>query len=461
MDENRNGELYGFDSANENEPAATPVDNSTEAKGTQEPVGSDGFEGGGYTPPQYERPQYGYQPPVYTPPSQFTFTPKPVKPKREKARFSVVTLVVSIIVAAIVGGMFGFGGSIAYNVMNGINKQPSDVTPPASYDIDVSDVDTTVVEAVAKKVTPSVVGIRTTVSVHDFFYGEQSSSGEGSGVAYTEDGYIITNYHVIQDVVENRSESSEIRVFLSYGDNSEGYLASVVGYNISYDLAVIKINVEGLPAINFADSDKLTVGQFVVAIGNPGGLQFMGSVTYGVVSGLNRNLADSGIGSKSSLIQTDAAINPGNSGGALVNLNGELVGINSSKLVSESFEGMGFAIPSNATKEICDKIIAKEGDPDPYLGVTISSYYDAETLKKYGYPVGAVVESVVSGSPADDAGIKRGDIITELNGVAITDYSVFGDALSECKPGETVTVKIYRSKRYYTGNVTIGSNNSQ
>ena len=161
------------------------------------------------------------------------------------------------------------------------------------------------------------------------------------------------------------------------------------------------------------------------------------------------------------LIQTDAAINPGNSGGALVNLNGELVGINSSKLVSESFEGMGFAIPSNATKEICDKIIAKEGDPDPYLGVTISSYYDAKTLKKYGYPVGAVVESVVSGSPADDAGIKRGDIITELNGVAITDYSVFGDALSECKPGETVTVKIYRSKRYYTGNVTIGSNNSQ
>ncbi len=452
MDENKNGEIFGFDSANEPHINAEPEENRAEETRTPPENAS-----AGYNEPQ----QYGYHTPAYTPPSEFSFTAKPIKPKREKVKFSVTTLIVSILVAAIVGSMCGVGGSIAYNVIFGDNGAPYNVTPPASYDIDVSDVDVTVVEAVAKKVTPSVVGIRTTVSVHDFFYGEQSSSGEGSGVAYTADGYIITNYHVIQDVVENRSESSEIRVFLSYGEDTEGFPASVVGYNISYDLAVIKINVDGLPAITFANSDELTVGEFVVAIGNPGGLQFMSSVTYGVISGLNRNLANSGIGSKSSLIQTDAAINPGNSGGALVNLKGELVGINSSKLVSESYEGMGFAIPSNATREICDKIIAKENDPDPYLGVTVSSYYDAETLKKYGYPVGAVVESVVSGSPADDAGIKRGDIITELNGTAITDYSIFGEVLSECKPGETISVKIYRSKRYYNGSVTIGSNNSQ
>lgn len=455
MDENKNGgELYGFDSANDPVNVSAPEDNGAEAPVCDQPPEN---ASAGYTPP----PQYSYQPPVYTPPSEFTFKAKPQKPQREKAKFSVTTLIVSVIAAAIIGGMFGIGGSVAYNIMFDNGENTTNVTPPANYDIDVSDVDTTVVEAVAKKVTPSVVGIRTTVSVHDFFYGEQSSSGEGSGVAYTEDGYIITNYHVIQEAVETRGESSEIRVFLSYGDNTEGFVASVIGYNISYDLAVIKIDVEGLPAIEFADSDKLSVGQHVVAIGNPGGLQFMSSVTYGVVSGLNRNLSNSGVGSKGSLIQTDAAINPGNSGGALVNLNGELVGINSSKLVSESYEGMGFAIPSNATKEICDNIIAKKDDPSPYLGITISSFYDAATLEKYGYPVGAVIDSVVSGSPADEAGLKRGDIITEFNGTPITDYSVFGEVLSECKPGENVTVKIYRSKRYYTGSVTIGSNNSQ
>ncbi len=470
MDENKNGgELYGFDSVNDNKGyTVTPeggfyTDQEPASEPQPEPTPEQKSE-----PTQAEEPE----PPRYNgytggQPSQnavgYTFTAKPEPPhkRKEKGSFSLTTLIISVLVAAIIGGACGIGGSFAYNIMFGASRTPTDVTPPENYTIDVKDVDVTAIEAVAAKVTPSVVGIRTTVAVHDFFYGEQSSSGEGSGVAYTEDGYIITNYHVISEAVENRSESSEIRVFLSYGDDTEGFPATVVGYNISYDLAVIKINVTGLTPVTFADSDKLSVGEFVVAVGNPGGLQFMSSVTYGVVSGLNRNLSDAGIGSKSSLIQTDAAINPGNSGGALVNLRGELVGINSSKLVSESYEGMGFAIPSNATREICDKIIAKEYDPDPYLGITISSYYDAATLKKHGYPVGAVVESVVSGSPADDAGIKRGDIITEFNGTPITDYTMFGDALASAKPGDTVTIKIYRSKRYYNGTVTIGSNNSQ
>lgn len=453
MDENKNGELYGFDSVNDSNEYTeiSEGDLNTEADPESEPTPE---------PPRYNNymgGQQSYNTGGYT----FTARPEPPRQNKDKSRFSITTLIISVLVAAIIGGACGVGGSFAYNYMFGGSRTPADVTPPENYTIDVNDIDITAVEAVAAKVTPSVVGIRTTVAVHDFFYGEQSSSGEGSGVAYTEDGYIITNYHVIGDAVENKGESSEIRVFLSYGDNTGGFPATVVGYNISYDLAVIKINVTGLTPISFADSDKLTVGEFVVAVGNPGGLQFMSSVTYGVVSGLNRSLSNAGIGSKSSLIQTDAAINPGNSGGALVNLKGELIGINSSKLVSKSYEGMGFAIPSNATKEIVDKIIAKEYDPDPYLGITVSSYYNAATLKKLGYPAGAVVESVVSGSPADDAGIKRGDIITEFNGTTITDYSMFGDALSSSKPGDTVTIKIYRSKRYYNGTVTIGSNNSQ
>ena len=187
----------------------------------------------------------------------------------------------------------------------------------------------------------------------------------------------------------------------------------------------------------------------------------MGSATWGIVSGLNRVLSADSDGSTTQLIQTDAAINPGNSGGALVNTEGKLIGINSSKLVSESVEGMGFAIPSNTVKEICDKIIAKENNPDPYLGITVSTRYDPETLKNWNFPVGAVVYSVAVDSPADDAGIQKGDIVTEFNGKKITHYNLLSDYLEECKPGEKVTMQIYRSGKYIDGTVTIGSNNSQ
>ncbi len=491
MDENKNnGELLGFDSAENNSEkkgyTVTPeggfYNTSQEEKPNFDGISEQKIEESAdfkktesgdanvsHTPEREEQTflNYSQDRNYVSPEPPFSFRAKPVKPKREKKHYTLTAVIVAALVAAIIGASGGIGSIIVYNSIYGdssggiINKTPADVTPPNNVSINVDELDTTVVEAVAAKVTPSVVGIRTTVSVNNFFYGEQESSGEGSGVAYTEDGYIITNYHVIQDAIENRSNSSEIRVFLSYGDEEDGYVATVVGYNISYDLAVIKINVKGLTPISFADSSELNVGQFVVAIGNPGGLQFMGSVTYGVISGLNRIISDTGIGSGGELIQTDAAINPGNSGGALVNVNGELVGINSSKLVSESYEGMGFAIPSNTTKEICDKIISKENDPDPYLGITISERYDAETLKRYGYPVGAVVYSVVEGSPADDAGIRSADIITELNGVEITDYTVLSTALDTCEPGDTVIIKIYRSGRTYSSNITIGSNNSQ
>ncbi len=403
--------------------------------------------------------------------SGFTFKSEPVspppepKPKKSK-NYTFKAVFFAALIAAVIGMLGGLVGSVFiddYFKEDDLSDQPIvNVTSPGNIDIDVSDVDATVVEAVATKVTPSVVGIRTTVSNYNFLYGQQESSGEGSGVIYTEDGYIITNYHVIQDAIENRGSNSAIQVYLSYGDeNAEGYKAAVVGYNISYDLAVIKINAKGLTPIKITDSEKLKVGQFVVAIGNPGGLQFMGSVTYGVVSGLNRVISDTGVGSGGKLIQTDAAINPGNSGGALVNLNGELVGINSSKLVSESYEGMGFAIPSNTTREICDKIISKENDPDPFLGITINNNYTAEMLKQYGYPAGAVVYSVVAGSPADAAGIQKNDIITEMNGVEITDYTVISKVMADCKPGQKITMKVFRKGNSYTLEVTLGSNNSQ
>lgn len=475
MDENKNnGELFGFDSSDNKDEnngyTVTPEGNfsynesfaSSEIKANEEPI----IEEENAEPEKPYVPNFTFKDSVQHENEPFVFKTVPTKPKREPKpkNYTLKALIVAVLVAAIIGAGTGVGGVlIASKLMgNGGSANPQvNVTPPSNVNLNVSDVDTTVVEAVAAKVTPSVVGIRTTVSSYNFLYGEQESSGEGSGVIYTSDGYIITNYHVIQEAVDNRSENSKINVFLSYGDNTDGYPATIVGYNISCDLAVIKINASGLTPITLADSANLNVGQFVVAIGNPGGLQFMGSVTYGVISGLNRIISDTGIGSGVELIQTDAAINPGNSGGALVNINGELVGINSSKLVSESYEGMGFAIPTNTTKEICDKIISKENDPDPFLGVTINERYTPEILKQYGYPAGAVVYSVVPGSPAEDAGITRNDIITELNGVEITDYSVIGDALSDCKPDQTISIKIYRNKRSYTLEVTLGSNNSQ
>lgn len=468
MDENKNnGELFGFDKVDDNTVdngyAVTPDGNysytESNVERNPEPESAPDTEEN-YIPNFTINESVRNEEP-------FVFKTVPTKPKREPSQksYSFKTIVIAVLIAAIIGASTGVGSMFVFS--NFINNNTSvgdpsvNVTPPGDVNLNVKDVDATVVEAVAQKVTPSVVGIRTTISSYNFLYGEQESSGEGSGVVYTADGYIITNYHVIQDAVSNRSENAKINVFLSYGDNEEGYPATIVGYNISCDLAVIKINASGLTPITLADSEDLNVGQFVVAIGNPGGLKFMGSVTYGVISGLNRIVSETGIGSGVELIQTDAAINPGNSGGALVNIKGELVGINSSKLVSESYEGMGFAIPTKTTKEICDKIISKENDPDPFLGVTINERYTPEILKQYGYPVGAVVYSVVPGSPAEDAGITRNDIITELNGVEIKDYSMIGDALSDCKPGQSISVKIYRNKRSYTLQVTLGSNNSQ
>ncbi len=298
------------------------------------------------------------------------------------------------------------------------------------------------------------MGIRTTTSVISFF-GNQEASGEGSGVIYKADGYIITNYHVIADAT--KGNSSKIEVFLDDDVNSKSYEASVVGYNISSDLAVIKINATGLPAVEIADSENLKVGQYVITVGNPGGLEFMDSVTYGVVSGLDRVVSSD---SEISLIQTDAAINPGNSGGALVNTQGKLVGINSSKIVSEEFEGMGFAIPSNTVVEICNKIIEKENSPEAYIGITLSEKYTAQRLIFYGYPKGAVVLSVADGSPAYQAGLRKGDIITEFNGTVIEDYKKLNNLFEKATPNQKVNLRFYRKGNYYSTNITVGSNNS-
>ena len=438
-------------SGNDTAYTAEPVGNSNKAESTEQtplprrdffPNGEYGaYNGGANYDPQTGRPLYNYKP------------PKPKKPKTGK-KYGAGVVVLAALLAAVIGAVSGIAAVNISKTDGNTSPAPSNVSGQ-NVNINIDETAESVVEAVAKKVTPSVVGIRTTTAVMSFFGGTSESTGEGSGVVYSADGYIITNYHVISGAVTNKS-GSKIEVFVGSLD-SDSYEASVVGYNINSDLAVLKINASGLTAVEFADSSDLKVGQYVITVGNPGGLEFMDSVTYGVISGLNRVVSSD---SDVKLIQTDAAINPGNSGGALVNVKGQLVGVNSSKIVSEEFEGMGFAIPSNTVDEICKKIIEKQNDPEPYIGVTISEKYTARVLKYYGYPAGAVISSVADGSPADNAGLAKGDIITEFAGKTIGDYTVLSEVLEDCKPNDKVSVKIYRSGRYYTTTITVGSNNA-
>lgn len=421
-------------------------------------------EGGYYNSDPYA-PVSGEQPFRQAPPAPPVFAPAPPPPPPQKEKKGHSTWVV--ILSAVLAAVIGFGSCFAtMTIMNGKpfgavkeflgiesesdsdNNSNSNNGSSSNVNINIDENMESVAQAVAKKATNSVVGIRVNVSG---IFGS-SSGGEGSGVIYTADGYIITNYHVIESGV--KYNNSKIEVFI--GDaSSDSYTASVVGYNIASDLAVIKINAKNLKAVEMGDSDKLEVGQYVVTIGSPGGLEFMGSVTYGIISGLNRQVSsDSDIG----LIQTDAAINPGNSGGALLNASGQLIGINSSKIVSEEFEGMGFAIPSNTAKKVCDKIISNKDKAEPYIGVSINEKYTPSVLERYGYPAGAVVYSVASGSPADQAGIRRNDIITEFNGKEVTKYSDLPKFVQQCEPGDKVKVTVYRSGKTVNLTLTVGSN---
>lgn len=407
----------------------------------------------------------------YTPNSSYGYntpTPDPKPPKKDKKYFGVGTMVVCIILSVLVST--GVSLSVAFGSMNDDNgsdtamssgnsstESESSSTVVNSTVISIDGNVESVVEAVYAKSSNSVVGIRTKASVENFFGGSTENTGEGSGVIYTSDGYIITNYHVIDEVVSAQSADSSVEVFLMT-EPDEPVDATIVGYNVSADLAVIKIDRKGLQAMELGNSDEVNVGQYAIAIGCPGGLEFLNSVSYGIISGLNRTITVDSIG-EMELIQTDAAINPGNSGGALLNSQGQLIGINSSKFVNESFEGMGFAIPINVTIEVVKEIMDSKDNPAPYIGIEIYKY-NRDYLEQYGLPSGAAVKSVVKNAPAYTAGIRAGDIITQFNKTDINEYTDFISALDRCKPNTKVNARIYRNGKYYTTTVTIGSNNS-
>lgn len=308
---------------------------------------------------------------------------------------------------------------------------------------------TSLVSAIAEKVSPSVVGIKTTSApIQDFFsQASEGSEGEGSGIIMSKDGYIMTNWHVIEGAVNSTTKKIEdgakIEVILP-SKTDKSYKATVIGYDSKTDLAVIKISASNLPAAELGDSSKVKVGDVAVAIGNPGGLEYMGSVTSGVISGLNRSV-DLDNGREIKLLQTDAAINPGNSGGALVNAKGQIIGINSVKLVATGFEGIGFAIPINTVKDITDSLIKnKYVKGRPFMGITVNNEYTSEIAKRNDLPEGVLVNDTVVMGAAFRSGIRQGDIITKFNGTRIKAYAELEAEKNKCKVGQTVKVELYR-----------------
>ena len=308
----------------------------------------------------------------------------------------------------------------------------------------ISDARNTPAVRVAKTVGPAVVGITNKAIARDFFDRTFETSGVGSGVIFKEDGYIVTNNHVI-------AGAKEIIVSLSDGNTVNGTL---IGTDEMTDIAVVKVDAKNLPVATLGDSDEVVVGEPAIAIGNPMGLEFQGSVTVGVISALNRTLDLNDRRVK--LLQTDAAISPGNSGGALVNADGEVIGINSAKLATMGVEGMGFAIPINTVKTIVAELMNKGYVARPYLGVTI---FDKPTAARYGYQLsidkGVYVFQVGLDSPAGRAGFQRGDIILNIDGKEVNSVADVRNEVAAHKVGDKVKVLLDRDGKQETIEVTL------
>ena len=303
--------------------------------------------------------------------------------------------------------------------------------------------DTPVVRA-AKAVGPTVVGITNKAVARDWFNNPVETEGVGSGVIFRKDGYIVTNNHVI-------SGAKEIIVSLSDGRSLKGKL---VGKDELTDLAVVKVDADDLPTAVFGDSDHVVVGEPAIAIGNPMGLEFQGSVTAGVISALNRTLDVSDRRVK--LLQTDAAISPGNSGGALVNADGEVIGINSAKVAASGVEGMGFSIPINTVQTVINEIIDKGYVARPYLGVSV---FDPTTAARYGYQLnidkGVYIFRLILDGPCGKAGFQRGDIILEINGEEINSVSELRGKIASYQVGDKITIVYDRNDTKRKAEVTL------
>ena len=401
-----------------------------------------------YTPnPNGYGGQYNNQP--YNP--QNIYNNKPPKKKRTglKITLSIVAIVVVITSISLVGywALSEIGDIFRNNHGNILNSSNSDSSenegnldnlvvnskPQGANEYVANSDGTLIAAAVIAKVRPSTVGIVQYVNSNN---GIPTINGQGSGIIISDDGYIITNAHVVED-------ASMITVVL---ENDEEYRATLKGLDVQTDLAVLKIDKVGLTPAELGDSSQTVVGESVIAIGNPGGLELAGSCTGGMISGLNRTITSDTNGYAMTYIQTDAAINPGNSGGALVNMYGQVIGINSAKVASTGYEGLGFAIPINEALPIIKdlqqygyvKNRAKIGISFQLISEMVSQYYN------YSVPAGLLITEIDKECDIAKKDVEINDIITKIDGQDISSASVVYSILQSKKPGDVVRLTVYR-----------------
>ncbi|MBO3322149.1 trypsin-like peptidase domain-containing protein [Clostridium perfringens] len=356
-----------------------------------------------------------------------------------------IALVAGAVIVAILGGAIGAGG-VYYAFKNSIpvstleNNSNTSVNPPAFKGEDGA----LTVPQVVEKVTPAVVGVSTKSLVRDQFFNVKEQEGLGSGFIINEDGYVITNYHVING-------AQEVKVIFSDGKEVN---AKVVNYDAERDIAVIKITDDvKMPGIaQLGDSSTVKAGEEVIAIGNPLGKEFSSTVTKGIVSSPNRKMKTEN-GNVLDYIQTDAAINPGNSGGPLINSKGEVIGINTAKKVGEDIEGIGFAIPINEVKTRLGSL----SKPILKLGITARTV-TPELAKENKLEEGVYVVGVQEFSPAEKAGLKIGDLIVEFGGKRVKTLEELNQVKSQYNDGDSVPVEIIRDGKKVNLNLTLVAN---
>lgn len=353
-----------------------------------------------------------------------------------------------VLVIAVIGGLIG---SLFTYVA--LDKKIENLTGTnsngATKSYEISSIENPVV-AIAENVGPSIVGVKVNYVSQNMFGSLSEADEEGSGIIYKEDGYIITNYHVIESAINN----STAKVVVTFANSEEEVDAKIIGGDKTTDLAVIKIEKTGLTAAKIGKSSDLKVGELAVAIGNPLGQEFAGSVTVGYVSALNRKITTDGRTYK--LIQTDAAINPGNSGGALVNSKGEVIGINTVKIGATEVEGLGFAIPTDDAITIIDELMSKGQIERPLIGIS-GIDLDSTTAKRNNLQEGIYIAQVASNSPASQAGLQKGDIIIGVDDKETKTMEQLNEYKNTKKIGDKIKLKIVRASKEQEVELTLAS----
>ena len=359
--------------------------------------------------------------------------PSPEKPKRAKRVIQLTWGKLTAIIACCLVLSIGCGIGGAYLIAR---TNPSSVIyQDTSKIVSTGSQDSSTIKSVVEQCANSVVEIQTeSVTNGSNPFQQYVSSGAGSGVILTQDGYIVTNHHVIED-------ANSITVRTRSGDE---YNASLVGSDEQSDLAVLKIDATGLAPAVLGDSTTLEVGDLAIAIGNPLG-ELGGSVTSGIISALDREMTIDG--QTMTLLQTDAAVNPGNSGGGLFNANGDLIGIVNAKSSGENVEGIGFAIPISTATDIIDELIANgEVTSRPTLGVSLYNVEDEMTASQLGVDsTGVYIVQIVDGGAADKAGLRSGDRIVSVDGSEVSSASDVRAALNKHKIGESISITVERN----------------